>query len=211
MATVHDIAQVLATSLGLRTGAVMQHVRTAQNDSFLPDGEADTDSAILTLLTVIVSQLSESPDHTPDLAREFSELPLAHVKIWKAGQITDPLAPLDALMALIPTKTVAGFATQSFDEYLRNDFSDARYCAGISVGMMDRTPRVQIVTFPTNDETSDGLCYQFHSTGETPAVAATIEVTIAQPFYYLNMAIGVAEGIGAAVEPTHYDITTRRQ
>ena len=43
MATVNDIAQVLATSLGLRTGAVMQHVRAAMDDGFLPDGEADAD------------------------------------------------------------------------------------------------------------------------------------------------------------------------
>ena len=38
MATVNDIAQVLATGLGLRTGAVMEYVRTAMEDGFLPDG-----------------------------------------------------------------------------------------------------------------------------------------------------------------------------
>ena len=39
MATVNDIAQVLATGLGLRTGSVMRHVRTAMEDGFLPDGD----------------------------------------------------------------------------------------------------------------------------------------------------------------------------
>ena len=58
MATVNDIAQVLATGLGLRTGTVMQHVRAAMEDGFLPEvGESDAAAAVTTLLTVAISQL----------------------------------------------------------------------------------------------------------------------------------------------------------
>jgi len=145
VATVNDIAQVLATGLGLRTGTVMQHVRAAMEDGFLPEvGESDAAGAVTTLLTVAISQLSESPDQTPNLVHQFSELPLAGVKVWKAGQIVEPVKPYDALVNLISSKTVAGYAAQSFEEYLHSDLPDARYCAGVSLGLMDGSPRVQV-------------------------------------------------------------------
>ena len=209
MATVNDIAQVLATGLGLRTGAVMEHVRAAMADGFLPDGEADADAAAMILLTVAVSELSGEPGQTPDMARLFSDMPITAIKIWNGVQVVESDPPLDNWIAVFPTKTFGAFLSVGFAGHLLTGDSDTRNCAHLALGFVDGAPAAQVRVHP--DDNPTGLVYQFARDGELSPGTISREVTFAQPFYFLRMALGFAETIEAVVEPTHYDITTRRQ
>ena len=210
MATVNDIAQALATGLGLRTGAVMQHVRAAMDDGLLPDGEVAADAAVMILLTVAVSEISKDPDQTPEMARALRDLPISDIKVWGNGQVIESIQSLDTWIAAFPAKTFGAVLIAGFAGHLLTGDPDTRNCAHLALGFVDGAPMAQVRAHP-DDDNPGGLLYQFAEDGEAPPVTITREVTIVQPFYFLKMAMNFAETIGEAVEPTHFDVTTRRQ